>query len=227
MTIQAIETRYAGHRFRSRAEARFAVFLDALSIPWLYEPEGYMLRDGIAYLPDFLVYPGTDWAFWLEVKTQSPTGEEILKCAALADETGVRTYLYFDRAFEAAPPLWNARLSDFFSPVEWLEGPDGDWQPHATEEPWKAQFPHTAYHFPPTLNTRWTPRPGPWWWMDCPACGRICLKLYGQRGQCPAIPDTVVTRVPWPRFAHRSPRLLKAYADARSARFEHGESGPR
>ena len=29
-TAKAIETRYAGHRFRSRLEARWAVFFDAL-----------------------------------------------------------------------------------------------------------------------------------------------------------------------------------------------------
>jgi hypothetical protein len=29
MTIQAIETVYRGHRFRSRLEARWAVFFDA------------------------------------------------------------------------------------------------------------------------------------------------------------------------------------------------------
>ncbi len=50
--IKAIETRYAGCRFRSRIEARWAVFLDRLSLPWEYEPQGYVM-DGTAYLPDF------------------------------------------------------------------------------------------------------------------------------------------------------------------------------
>jgi len=35
-TIKPIETHYAGHRFRSRLEARWAVFLDAMEIPWQY-----------------------------------------------------------------------------------------------------------------------------------------------------------------------------------------------
>lgn len=38
--IKPIETRYAGCRFRSRLEARWAVFFDALKIEWEYEPEG-------------------------------------------------------------------------------------------------------------------------------------------------------------------------------------------
>ncbi|HET8661116.1 MAG TPA: hypothetical protein VFM55_19230 [Micromonosporaceae bacterium] len=50
----AIETHYAGHRFRSRLEARWAVFFDRLGIPWAYEVQGYVL-DGTPYLPDFEV----------------------------------------------------------------------------------------------------------------------------------------------------------------------------
>lgn len=52
--IKAIETVYNGHRFRSRLEARWAVFFDALMIKWEYEPEGYKTPDG-NYLPDFLL----------------------------------------------------------------------------------------------------------------------------------------------------------------------------
>lgn len=51
--IKAIETVYNGYRFRSRAEARWAVFFDALGIKYVYEPEGFELSDGTMYLPDF------------------------------------------------------------------------------------------------------------------------------------------------------------------------------
>lgn len=50
--IKAIETHYKGYHFRSRLEARWAVFFDALGIQWEYEHEGYDL-DGEWYLPDF------------------------------------------------------------------------------------------------------------------------------------------------------------------------------
>ena len=53
MSITAIETRYKGYRFRSRLEARWAVFFDALNLRWEYEKEGYELPDGGRYLPDF------------------------------------------------------------------------------------------------------------------------------------------------------------------------------
>lgn len=62
--IKPIETRYAGCRFRSRLEARWAVLFDHLNIRWEYEPQGFEI-DGTAYLPDFLlVESGT----WVEIK---------------------------------------------------------------------------------------------------------------------------------------------------------------
>lgn len=51
--IKPIETVYNGYRFRSRLEARWAVFFDALGIEYEYEPEGYKFSDGQCYLPDF------------------------------------------------------------------------------------------------------------------------------------------------------------------------------
>ena len=72
MTIQAIETKYKGYRFRSRLEARWAVFFDALGIEWEYEKEGYQLEtiDGtgdktVYYLPDFYL---PSFHLWVEVK---------------------------------------------------------------------------------------------------------------------------------------------------------------
>lgn len=64
-TIKAIETQYKGYRFRSRLEARWAVFFDALGIEWEYEPEGYDLGEAGWYLPDFWL-PGLK--MWVEVK---------------------------------------------------------------------------------------------------------------------------------------------------------------
>lgn len=53
MDIKPIETVYNGYRFRSRLEARWAVFFDAAGIKYEYEPEGFELEDGTRYLPDF------------------------------------------------------------------------------------------------------------------------------------------------------------------------------
>lgn len=88
MTIPAIQTWYAGCYFRSRLEARWAVFFDTLGIRWQYEAQGYevewRLKNGchetceaplfcgfcigrptFRYLPDFWL---PDFALHAEVK---------------------------------------------------------------------------------------------------------------------------------------------------------------
>lgn len=49
---RAIPTRWRGCLFRSRLEARWAVYFDAIGLAWEYEPQGFDLG-GVAYLPDF------------------------------------------------------------------------------------------------------------------------------------------------------------------------------
>jgi hypothetical protein len=87
-TIAAIETVYNGVRFRSRLEARWAVFFDAVKTPWQYEPEAFHLpaesivsdsfpdRDPVErlgrdwnYLPDFWL---PEVNAWFEVKGEAP-----------------------------------------------------------------------------------------------------------------------------------------------------------
>jgi len=89
-TIKAIETHYAGCRFRSRVEARWAVLFDAMFIKWEYEKEGYELDGGIKYLPDFWL-PELD--MWIEVKGLQPTSEEAEKCRLLCKLTKSRVAL--------------------------------------------------------------------------------------------------------------------------------------
>src|SRR5581483_11404076 len=55
MRIKPIETKYRGYRFRSRLEARWAVFFDTAKIRWQYEPQGFDVG-GTAYLPDLHCY---------------------------------------------------------------------------------------------------------------------------------------------------------------------------
>jgi hypothetical protein len=64
--ITPLETRYAGYRFRSRLEARWAVFFTRLGLDWQYELQGYQVgRHNLRYLPDF--YLPTQ-ALFVEVK---------------------------------------------------------------------------------------------------------------------------------------------------------------
>jgi hypothetical protein len=96
--IKAIETCYKGYRFRSRLEARWAVFFDALGIAWEYEKEGYDLGEAGWYLPDFFVpypyqesYPNA--GYWFEVKGGKPSEDELAKARALAAHTKHTTYV--------------------------------------------------------------------------------------------------------------------------------------
>ena len=54
--IQVLPTSYSGIEFRSRLEARWAVFFDACGVKWEYEPEGFKMKDGTMYLPDFKLH---------------------------------------------------------------------------------------------------------------------------------------------------------------------------
>lgn len=72
--IKSIDTFYNGYRFRSRLEARWAVFFDTLSIKWEYEPEGFVLSNGENYLPDFKVKGINSICHWSEIKPLGDPG---------------------------------------------------------------------------------------------------------------------------------------------------------
>lgn len=78
--VQAIETFYKGYRFRSRLEARWAVFFDTLGVAYEYEPEGFDLGQYGRYLPDFWL---PKQQTFVEIKWRDQ-GEHIAKSAALA-----------------------------------------------------------------------------------------------------------------------------------------------
>ncbi len=80
--IKAIDTEYRGFLFRSRLEARWAYYFDAIGTPWLYESEGYEL-DGVRYLPDFYL---PELGVFVEVKPDTPRRDspEMAKAIALA-----------------------------------------------------------------------------------------------------------------------------------------------
>lgn len=82
---RAIDTVYLGHRYRSRLEARWAVFMDALGIAYEYEPEGFELPDVGRYLPDFWL---PKWEAWVEIKPSFPQeGDGLEKMRQLSWQT--------------------------------------------------------------------------------------------------------------------------------------------
>jgi hypothetical protein len=67
MASKGIETWWSGVLFRSRGEAKWAVFLDHLGVPWEYETQGFD-TDGTWYLPDFIIFAATG-KIWAERKS--------------------------------------------------------------------------------------------------------------------------------------------------------------
>ena len=69
-TKRAIPTKYRGIWMRSRTEAKVALALDTIGIPWVYEPEIFY-RSGArrsGYLPDFQLWPKRPDPWYVEVK---------------------------------------------------------------------------------------------------------------------------------------------------------------
>ena len=89
-TIKPIETEYKGYRFRSRLEARWAVFFDTAHIQYQYEPEGFVLSDGTYYLPDFYL---PQFHAYMEIKPESISDADRKKaqrkCELLFQKEGI------------------------------------------------------------------------------------------------------------------------------------------
>lgn len=87
-TIAPIQTYYNGYHFRSRLEARWAVFFDKANIKYEYEPEGFetdtdhlYLSKNEKYLPDFYL---PEYEFYVEVKPyRSGATDELYKAISI------------------------------------------------------------------------------------------------------------------------------------------------
>lgn len=97
MALTAIPTLYARVRFRSRLEARWAVFYDTLGVPWQYEPNVHDLGGGTFYLPDFWL---PNQQCFVEIKPAAPDDEAQRKASGLAALTRRPVFLFFDTAFD-------------------------------------------------------------------------------------------------------------------------------
>lgn len=103
--IQSIPTTYAGCTYRSRTEARWAVWFDAVGLRFQYEAEGFSIRSGY-YLPDFWI---ADWNMFFEVKGAEPTEEECRKCAELSELAECDVLLAIGAPEERFQLIWFVR----------------------------------------------------------------------------------------------------------------------
>jgi len=221
--VHAIETRYQGYHFRSRLEARWAVFFDTLGIPWEYEPQGFELvplgtgrqQDDVHlghYLPDFYL-PSVRGGTWYEVKGQRPTDLECSKAWRLSELTGQTVMV----AFGGIPFSVDERGRDEDVPSYGGDGPRDIWLDGGCD------FDYA--------------------WCVCPQCGAPGITFEARGDRVCGVRETDAWREgessAWVwrctnRPAHGyhdkgytgdDDRILAAYAAARSARFEHGHCG--
>jgi len=196
--IKAIETRYKGCHFRSRLEARWAVFFDYLDWDWKYEHEGYVIgpfEETRAWLPDFEITTPKGQHFYVEVKGDP----------------------------------------DFFKDGEWVNLLDWGGGPPG--------FDGSGY--PPAFSSGYKPivllGDVPYS-QDCAVALYVTVLLHakGMRSGLAVVSETGLTLSDWldsvdcvPDFQAfvrdlpntRSNAVGRALTAARSARFEHGQSG--
>ena len=91
--MKVLQTKFDGHHFRSRLEARWAVFFKELEIPYLYELDGFDLDEAGYYLPDFFLpgVPSRNYrkqkGIWIEVKPVPPDQIYCRKLSAVVIDT--------------------------------------------------------------------------------------------------------------------------------------------
>lgn len=195
--FKAIETRYAGCRFRSRLEARWGVFFDALNIEWEYEPQGYELPSGQVYLPDFRLP-----AFDLHVEVKGDEASFLAEGSRYAE--AVQTQRLPGRGLVILGPVPDgSRINPLHFVLTNEPGDDGTMELHADLLSFDSR---DAAGRPAIFCTDLASR----------KLGKLpALDGYGRSGAA---------------YTKGTPYILTsevsgAYTSARSARFEHGESG--
>ena len=197
--MRAIETRYKGYRFRSRLEARWAVFFETAGVKWQYEPEGFETPSG-RYLPDFFL-PEVGGGLWVEVKGQKPSEDELEKLKHVVGFTGFHGV--FARDIPSQDQI-NSGPSDFPGVYDWsawaICGLCTKFDDESLTRSTVSDFFDAPYVF-----------------CVCPVTGEVGFEFDGRGGRVTRLgPDEKA-------YSWDHPKLVKAYAAARSARFEHGE----
>lgn len=222
MTVQAIETKYAGHRFRSRLEARWAVFFDRAGVKWEYEPQGFIVGMGKRpYLPDFWL---PDLKLWVEVKGS----DENLDYGLLKDaiDYGMGLPNYAENGLLLLGPI--PRIRDKETPVHtlflWKKGVC--LRRAIFYESWKqgVGLYVDEYCFEcdsaDGLSEKWSGdgKNRPKSLLDPQPDGQLFF-FFDKKVDTRGFPMGM-----W-RYVDIDPKLEASYEAARSARFEHGESG--
>lgn len=205
LKIKAIETVYNDYHFRSRLEARWAVFFDAAGIEYKYEHEGFTNNFGDCYLPDFYLPASKTW---VEVK-----GDDMELCRDWERMSGLLDFNAcnlpgFDSSYGSNGGL--LLLGDI---------PNGKN---------KGCYFHPIIQHHKGLGRSWAmfvPSPGfsP---IECIKESKFLdlLGLYPDWG-LESSPDHWRVETKWIDTPGYWEKISSAYSMARQARFEHGECG--
>lgn len=124
--IKAIPVKYKGVTFKSKLEARWAIFFDSLHVEWNYELESFELPTKW-YIPDFWL---PEWKVWFEVKPSLASIEEKTKARELCEATGYTVLIS-----EGAPSLrWQGTSVSYYKvcpPPEDYFNEDVEWGRHS------------------------------------------------------------------------------------------------
>lgn len=89
--MKSLPSEFEGVLYRSRMEARWAVFMRTCGVPFEYEVEGFNLGGGLKYLPDFYL-PFQD--SFMEVKSPVCDPADWNKIHRLSNESGKNIFVF-------------------------------------------------------------------------------------------------------------------------------------
>jgi hypothetical protein len=199
-TIKAIETAAYGCRFRSKLEARFAVFLTELGVTWQYEHQGFRMPSG-PYAPDFFL-PLLDGGTWIELKPYGPGSY----------------FGYCDCEVLGIPKVHDNRLDEF---ANYVQSKSQQFYVAYGIPSDRLMDGFAEYNAEGMLESLWDP----FMWSIC-ACGKTVGIEFDGRGDRIRCLDANCCKSPHgdKGYSHDHSRIRAAVAAARAARFEHGET---
>lgn len=208
--IKAITTYYNGYKFRSRLEARWAVFFDTAKIRYEYEPEGFRLKNGLCYLPDFYL---PDENMYVEVKPPRKGAWKDIDKAGRFIGNGIDTLLILPNIPDRTDSVW------YFPVLYW----------HSVEQAVKIKWcPFLSVNIAESAYLdRGMPDPSNYEDQFFPAFNYLheeqAEKETGRILQ-PKRDESEDSRATYIDFEDEK-LLMSIWDKARQARFEHGEKG--
>lgn len=205
--IKAIETIYNNYHFRSRLEARWAVFFDALGIEYRYETEGFDLA-GIWYLPDFYL---PHLKAWIEIKPELPTKEDREKAIRLCLGTQELVAIFAgDVWFNVDGFGFQVLQRNCLTYVGQLIQDNQVTMHSLSKDEIIICKDRQIAGIDFDRNYTWSKA----MWVECDECNYININTLGNRGcRCEKAKN----------LSNTTDNLSVAYITARQARFEHGE----